>query len=116
MHWQPQGIVEQAHAEVLIEILLQQARRYGAVWMLADGRQLIRASAEARSLYARRLKEHRPTMCVAFYCAGLMARTAITMVMRGAMLLSGLSVDLHFAETEQEARKYLSARSRSGSN
>jgi hypothetical protein len=109
LNWQPCGVVEAEHAEAVTAILVSQGKKYGAVYILMSGQQLLRITPAARAACARELKGRRVAIIIGFYGAGLVARTALTMIVRGAAVLSNTTVCTLFADTEAAARAYLAA-------
>jgi len=105
--WQPHGVITRADAQKLTELLLAQAHRYGAIFLLLDAHGHKQTTQEARSFYIQTMREQKVLIYFAMYHSSLVARTTLTMLSRAAALLTASTVHAYFAKNEADAREFL---------
>ena len=105
--WQPRGVITRADARQLTELLLEQARQHGAIFLLLDAHGHAQTTQEARSHYIQTMREQKLLIYFAMYHSSLVARTTLTMLTRAAVLLTTSTVHAYFAKSEADAREFL---------
>jgi hypothetical protein len=105
--WEPHGVITRDDAQQLTELLLEQARQHGAIFLLLDAHGHTQTTQEARSFYIQTMREQKVLIYFAMYHSSLVARTTLTMLTRAAMLLTASTVHAYFAKSEADAREFL---------
>ena len=105
--WEPHGVITRDDAQQLTELLLEQARQHGAIFLLLDAHGHTQTTQEARSFYIQTMREKKVLIYFAMYHSSLVARTTLTMLARAAALLTASTVHAYFARSEADAREFL---------
>ena len=105
--WEPHGVITRDDAQQLTELLLEQARQHGAIFLLLDAHGHTQTTQEARSFYIQTMREQKVLIYFAMYHSSLVARTTLTMLSRAAALLTASTVHAYFAKNEADAREFL---------
>lgn len=103
------GPIKETDLDALIVLGNQIAEVHAAYWVLADVRKLTDVDAAARRRAAKNPAVHL-FAGAAVFGASLVARTLITLIVRGMAMLGQSHIQLRFFESEADARAWLTER------
>lgn len=103
------GPVREPDLDALILVGKQIAETHAAYWVLADVRKLTEVDAAARRRAATNPNVHL-FAGAAVFGASLVARTLITLIVRGMAMLGQSHIQLRFFDSEADARAWLTER------
>lgn len=103
------GPIQEPDLDALIVLGNQIAEVHAAYWILADVRKLTDVDAAARRRAAKNPTVHL-FAGAAVFGASLLARTLITLIVRGMAMLGQSHIQLRFFDSEADARAWLTDR------
>lgn len=106
-HMTPEGDMSPAEAKQMSTEMVQMSTRLGRITLLIDLNRMEKPSPETRRVIMQSIRDTNLS-AVAFYGAGIILRTALTLVNRAAAIMKGHDHPTRSCATEAEARAWLS--------
>lgn len=103
------GPLDLEQMKVLADLVEEVEAKHGHYFSLSDCREAVMVSADARRFVAGWATKH-PSAGSAFFGASLIARVAMTLMLRAIAVFMKHPLDTSFFATEAEARAWLAER------
>lgn len=102
----PDGEMSPKEARQLSDAMLGAVKKCGKIALMIDLSRMNKPSPETRRIIMQSIQEL-TILGVGFYGAGLILRTALTLVNRGAAIIKGKGHPTYYCATEAEASLWL---------